>query len=558
MKHIDQKIISQTIDAMVAADLQLAWLKQVEQCGDVDWRRLKEIHDSFKYSHSGLGAGAQLAIAVFIAAVVGPMAIEALGTVGGSAATSLATTGTISTVNNKGNLGAALKETFSGDSLKNAAVAGVTAGLTESVYDGVLKTKTNPVTGKVTVDLSSLEGIGRFAGNEVLQGGTSAVLNKALGRDVDFKDALQTALFNTIAAAAFNAVGDHTKDVLADGSPGKVAIHALVGGLLSEATGGDFASGALAAGANEALIEELNALVKGNETLLQMASQLVGILAAGITNGDPENTAWVTKNATQYNFLNHQDVEELKEEAKNCDANNSCDELEKKARERSLANHNRLLECKNVGNCAEIRAEIDAGSRAINSFESQLPDGAASKILRSYTFIGGDNLNDWTLAGQLHLDHIAQLFHANDPRWMSEASKFTEQTGFNPFGLNPLALGALGKGGRVDVKNVVDESGRSSTPVGPATPKWDNPVSRVDGDFGPVNKGPDMSFGARPPRNESSLAGGPLENAQKYSGPKEVAGTATTGGRKLLQAMQTLRVLRCNSVPLTTMHTLTI
>ena len=33
-------------------------------------------------------------------------------------------------------------------------------------------------------------------------------------------------------------------------------------------------------------------------------------------------------------------------------------------------------------------------------------------------------------------------------------------------------------------------------------------------------------------RNESSLAGGPLENAQKYSGPKEVAGTATTGGAK--------------------------
>lgn len=321
IKQIDQKTVSQTIDAMVGADPQLAWIKAAEQRGDVDWRRVKEIHDSFRYSHSGLGVGAQLAIAVFIAAVVGPMAIEALGTVGGSAATSLATTGTISTVNNKGNLGAALKETFSVDSLKNAAVAGVTAGLTESFYDGVLKTKTHPVTGKVTVDLSSLEGIGRFAGNQVLQAGTSAVLNKALGREVELKDALQTAWFNTIAAAAFNAVGDHTKDVLADGSPGKVAIHALVGGLLSEAIGGDFASGALAAGANEALIEDLNALVKGNEALLQMASQLVGILAAGITNGDPENTAWVTKNATQYNYLLHEEnareaIEEAKERCK--------------------------------------------------------------------------------------------------------------------------------------------------------------------------------------------------------------------------------------------------
>lgn len=245
----------------------------------------------------------------------------------------------------------------------------------------------------------------------------------------------------------------------------------------------------LAAGANEALVKQLSALVDGNESLLLMMSQLVGVTAAAMTDGDMENAAWVTKNATQYNFLNHQDVEDLKEKAKNCDANNSCDELEKEARERSLANHQRLLKCTSVGNCAEIRAEIDAGSLAINGLESQLPDGAASTILRSYTFIGGDNLNDWTLAGQLHLDYIAQLYSANDPRWMSEASKFTEQTGFNPFGLNPLALGALGKGGVTGgVKSVVDELGSSSTPTGQTTPKWDNAVSRVDGDFGPLNQ----------------------------------------------------------------------
>ena len=488
IKEVNQQSVSQTIDAMVQADPSLEWIKQAELRGDVDWRQVKEIHDSFKYSHSGLGVGAQLIIAIVMAAVVGPMAAGALGGAAtGAAATSLATTGVISTINNKGNLGAAFKETFSSGSLKNAAVAGVTAGLTEGLYDGMLNTQTNSITGKVTVDLSNLDGISRFAGNQMLQGGTSAALNKALGRDVDFKDVLQSALFNTLAAATFNAVGDHTQGVLDDGSAGKIAIHALVGGLLSEATGGDFVTGALAAGANEALVKQLNALVDGNESLLLMMSQLVGVTAAAMTDGDMENTAWVAKNATQYNFLNHQDVEELKEKAKNCDANNSCDELEKEARERSLANHKRLLECASVGNCAEIRAEIDAGSLAINSFESQLPDGAASTILRSYTFIGGDNLNDWTLAGQLHLDYIAQLYHSNDPRWMSEASKFTEQTGFNPFGLNPLALGALGKGG-AGVKNVVDESGSASTPAGPATPKWDNAVSRVDGDFGPLNQ----------------------------------------------------------------------
>ncbi|KJC14661.1 hemagglutinin repeat-containing protein, partial [Pseudomonas aeruginosa] len=56
LKHIDQKSVSQTIDAMVQADPQLAWLKQMEQRGDVDWRRVQELHDSWKYSNSGLGA----------------------------------------------------------------------------------------------------------------------------------------------------------------------------------------------------------------------------------------------------------------------------------------------------------------------------------------------------------------------------------------------------------------------------------------------------------------------------------------------------------------------
>ncbi|HBP3047151.1 TPA: hemagglutinin, partial [Pseudomonas aeruginosa] len=60
LKHIDQKTVSQTIDAMVQADPQLAWLKEAEQRGDVDWRMVQEVHDSWKYSNSGLGAAPSL------------------------------------------------------------------------------------------------------------------------------------------------------------------------------------------------------------------------------------------------------------------------------------------------------------------------------------------------------------------------------------------------------------------------------------------------------------------------------------------------------------------
>ncbi|NQD96478.1 hypothetical protein HP532_27865, partial [Pseudomonas sp. CrR25] len=121
IKQVNQQSVSQTIDAMVQADPKLAWLKEAEARGDVDWRRVQEIHESFKYQSSGMGPASQLIVAIVMAAVMGPAAVGALGTtVGGAAATSLATTGVSSAINNKGNLGVALKDTFSSDSLKNA------------------------------------------------------------------------------------------------------------------------------------------------------------------------------------------------------------------------------------------------------------------------------------------------------------------------------------------------------------------------------------------------------------------------------------------------------
>jgi filamentous hemagglutinin len=315
VKQVNQQTVSQTIDAMVQADPQLAWLKQAEARGDVDWQLVKEIHESFKYQNSGLGPASQLIIAIVMAAFVGPAALSAfasMGTIGAAGlaavATGAATNATTSFINNGGNLGAVFQDVTSSDALKGYVISGVTAGVTAGFFKDILKTTTNPLTGKVTVDLSSLEGIGRFGVNQVLQGGTSALLGKALGQEGSVSDVLKTALFNTLAAASFNAVGDYTKGVFEDGSATKVVIHAMVGGLLSEVTGGDFATGALAAGANEALIVDLNKLVGGNPDLLSMASQIVGVLAASTQGGDADalqSGAWVAENATKYNFDMH-------------------------------------------------------------------------------------------------------------------------------------------------------------------------------------------------------------------------------------------------------------
>ncbi|WP_259641740.1 DUF637 domain-containing protein, partial [Pseudomonas salomonii] len=341
VNQVNQQTVSQSIDAMVKADPQLAWIKDAEARGDVDWRQVKEIHDSFKYSNSGLGPASQIIIAIVMAAVVGPMAAGAMGTATGgmvtagtlsveaaagiSAATGAvaagaATNATVSVVNNRGNLGAVLKDVTSSDAMKGYVIAGATAGLTSAYFGDWTGTQTNTLTGKVTTPglLNTWSGVGKFAANQTLQSGTSMLLSKALGQGGSASDALKSALFNTLAAASFNWVGNFTEGVIADGSAPKIAVHAMVGGLLSEATGGDFKTGALAAGANEALVTHLDALVKGNEELLTMSSQIVGVMAAaGQKDADAaalEKGSWVAKNATQYNYLGeHQKSQRAKE-----------------------------------------------------------------------------------------------------------------------------------------------------------------------------------------------------------------------------------------------------
>lgn len=251
--------------------------------------------------------------------------------------TGAASNAAISTINNRGNLGAVFKDVVSPDSLEGYAISGVTAGLTAGVYDGLLKTTTVPGTGKVIVDLGTVEGVSRFAANQALQNTTSAALSKALGQEGSFGDALSSSLYNAFAAAGFNFVGDvGDKNELQPGSSPMVIMHALMGGLAAKASGGDFAAGAMAAGVNEAVVEDLNTQFAGmpkdkQDILLTMSSQLVGMLAAGVVSPGADASAldtgaWVAGNSTQYNYLLHRDnaIATVKEAAEGCNSDPRC------------------------------------------------------------------------------------------------------------------------------------------------------------------------------------------------------------------------------------------
>ncbi|KAF2408806.1 filamentous hemagglutinin [Pseudomonas antarctica] len=454
VRQVDQQTVSQTIDTMVKADPNMAWLKDAEKRGDVDWRQVKEIHDSFKYSNSGLGAGSQIVIAILMAAFVGPLAMTAAAGAGagvavaagaGAVAAGAATNATVSVVNNRGNLGAVFKDVTSSDALKGYAISGVTAGLTAAYFDGWTGTHTDQATKQITgPQLNTWTGVGQFAANQTLQGGTSTLLSKALGQGGSGSEALKTALFNTLAAASFNAVGDYTKKWNIDnGSIPKIAIHAMVGGLLAEATGGDFRTGALAAGANEALVVQLNDIVKGDKTLLSMSSQLVGVLAAA-TQKDAdasklEKGGWVAKNATQYNHQLHK---------------SQADALDEQRRfHPERADRLNAAACALVG-CAE---SIPTDHESYKDFKALQDRGAtyAAEIalLESTGQFGGRSWQDWSDDTLNAHGKAVQVIGASKDTALGLAGGATAYTGMllsSPACVGvvtcalPIGLGALG------------------------------------------------------------------------------------------------------------------
>ncbi len=324
IKHIDQKSVSQTIDAMVQADPQLAWLKQAEARGDVDWRQVKEIHESFKYSNSGLGPASQLIIAIALAAVMGPM-MAGMNSMLQAASLSVATKATVSTINNRGNLGKVVKDVTSKDSIKGYVVSAATAGVAKGL---------NYSPGSVGFDVKSLQTV-------AMKVAADAVIKTAVYGG-SFKDNLASSAAGTAAsiggAVGAGKIGDLG---LAEGDLTKIALHAGLGGLLAEAMGGDFRTGAIAGGANEVLVGLLgdkllpSNLVPGSpeynraQANLMALSQVVGVLGAAASGGDSDIAAAVAANATQYNFLGYHSQAERDRALKEYEETKSLDAAKK-------------------------------------------------------------------------------------------------------------------------------------------------------------------------------------------------------------------------------------
>jgi len=329
----------------------------MESRGDIDWQRVKEVHDQWKYSHSGMGAGLAIIVAIVVTVLTWGAASGAIagaanagaGTaaaaagstmaVGGAvntaltaAVTSMASNAAINTINSGGDLGKALSATFSEEAMKGYLASAVAAGITAGLVDSYFADKGGAGTGGIDVDLSKAgqasagttgpsfnldtwSGIGKFAAYQGSRAVVSAGVDTAINGG-SFEDKLATALtqqaIHVVSAVAFNEVGNWAEaSGIKDGSIQKIAVKALVGGLISQAATGDFATGALAAGANEALVVELRQLVGKDEAMLTTASQLVGALSSALSGGDPNLASNIAMYDAQYNYLNHTESKEL-------------------------------------------------------------------------------------------------------------------------------------------------------------------------------------------------------------------------------------------------------
>jgi filamentous hemagglutinin len=324
INQVNNQTVSQSIEAMVKADPSLAWLKEAEAQGNVDWRQVKEVHDSFKYSNSGLGPASQMVLAIALAVAMGPAGLG-LGSVSGAAAGSLATTGISSTISNKGNLGLALKDTLSESSLKNATVAAITAGVTANIINPAFSGTQVPLNGLTNgFDLATMSGIGGFALGAGVNGVAGSIISTAInggsfGRNLAGSLVSQAA--NVAAAVGFNAIGGYSETqylkasaagdtvgmaMWAEGGVARTALHAMLGGTLTTAEGGDFATGAIAAGASQAMASALNATFQTQPELRAAMAQIVGAAAAGLAGKDAAQGGWVAQMGDEYNRQLHQ------------------------------------------------------------------------------------------------------------------------------------------------------------------------------------------------------------------------------------------------------------
>ncbi|WP_103628136.1 filamentous hemagglutinin N-terminal domain-containing protein, partial [Campylobacter concisus] len=270
---------------------------------------------------SGMGALIITAVVTFLTAGAGTgaAAAGALGAAASStagAAISAMTTAVIanSTVQLTNNLLSHGKVKFDTSSLAKSAIS---AGVGSYVSNYISSIDTLSNTNIINTPTYT------FSYADLLSSTSNAAINSAIYK-TNFKDALLSNLISKATDNAYKAVGSYSSNeaninsnqLFKESGLGKIALHSAVGALSAKLSHENVAAGALSGAVNEAISSALhkdtsNMSTKeieayNNKRLL--ASQLIGIIAGGIANGDKGANAGykITTSADTYNRQLHQ------------------------------------------------------------------------------------------------------------------------------------------------------------------------------------------------------------------------------------------------------------
>lgn len=360
LRQINAQTGPELVAALVEQNPEMAWLQQLSDQGDINWNEVQEVHERWSDESETLGTGASAVIAIVVtvftagagAGAAGALTTEAFATAyvgttsaiaaaSGAMITSAAVSLTTGTINNGGRLDRSLSDLGQKDSLRGLGASALTAGLTVGVdklfenwtwgREGMVKTDpTYSITKGFALD--GWQGKLGFAAHNATTGLASAAVNDAIygGHFSDYlRSSMESQGNNVLSAFAFNQIGTLTTkfsasaelsghaglaQALDEGGSLRVVGHAIVGGGISEITGGDFGTGA-SAGAASALVtpflkdfgEAAEANLRGPADAWSNAgAELAGVFGAALAGGDVSEGQWIANQGYNYNAKIHE------------------------------------------------------------------------------------------------------------------------------------------------------------------------------------------------------------------------------------------------------------
>ncbi|MXN88845.1 two-partner secretion domain-containing protein [Pasteurella canis] len=299
---------------------EYAYLKALKSDENVDWNQVALAYNKWEYEHEGLTGAAAALIAISVAIVTSGAGTAGAGAaligagkgtlsaaMANAAVASLTSQAAIAIVNNKGDVGHALKDLGRSHTVKNLATSVVTAGVAHQVLGAV--------------GLAEITEASQFSDRlteSLINAGTSAVVHTAINGG-SLSDSLESSIIAALVQTLHGELAQHIKGITVGNEQvwyrqvaHKLA-HAVTGCAAASAQKGRCSDGAMGAAVGEIVAEILgNQILKANgaseltfdekRSILNKTKLIVGSIAA-LTNADVNMTVDTATIAVKNNYL---------------------------------------------------------------------------------------------------------------------------------------------------------------------------------------------------------------------------------------------------------------